>query len=106
MFTYKFTSKWKYLLFIYSLLSSLPSLLVALTTFFVSSRVAVGDPGCSRSTCPFLSAMNTPLTVPFGDFFSPNAPISVCSGSQSKGYGSFCFVWKFVLALGESADKP
>jgi hypothetical protein len=34
------------------------------------------------------------------------AAMSVACGSHSSGYGSFCLVWKVVLALGESVDRP
>ena len=44
--------------------------------------------------------------MPFGAFFIPIAEIKVLLGSQSSGYGSFCFSLKVVLDLVESAESP
>lgn len=78
----------------------------AATTFFTASTVPAGLPGSARTTLPALSTTKTPRCVPLGDFLSPMAAISVASGSQRSGYGSFCFSLKVVLALGESVDRP
>lgn len=76
------------------------------TSSFTTSTVAAGPPGVAASTLPALSTTKTPRVVPLGAFFRPMAPIRVACGSQSSGYGSFCFALKVVLALGESVDRP
>jgi len=63
-------------------------------------------PGLAALTFPALSTMKTPRMVELGGFFMPIAAISVAFGSQSRVYGRFCFDLKFVLALGESVDRP
>jgi hypothetical protein len=76
------------------------------TSFFTTSTVASGPPGSAARTLPDLSTTKTPRVVPFGAFFSPMAEMSVCAGSHSSVYGSFCFVLKVVFALGLSFERP
>jgi hypothetical protein len=48
----------------------------------------------------------TPRVVLLAAFLRPIAAMSVACGSHSSVYGRFCFVLKFVLAVGESVDRP
>jgi hypothetical protein len=76
------------------------------TSFLTTSTVASGPPGSAARTLPDLSTTNTPRVVPLGAFFRPMAEMSVCAGSQSSGYGRFCFVLKVVFALVLSLERP
>ena len=81
--------------------------LLSLTIFWTVATVPSGEPASAARTLPDLSTTKTPRTaVVMGDLRRPMAPMSVCSGSQSSGYGSFWLVWKRVLASGLSLDRP
>jgi hypothetical protein len=74
--------------------------------FFAVSNVPPGDPGPAARTFPDFSITKTPRVVLEGAFFRPIAEMRVELGSQRRGYGSFCFSLKVVLAFGESLERP